>query len=274
VLRGIYARLISWNRNKSKIHKFNIVTPNPEIVTEAYFNAELKRIINKSTFSVPDGIGLAQASCFMDFPKVKIKSLAFGVYPVEWIYVSFLTWLMPQKLRQALNITKGRTLFSGIVSLCNKKSWKVVLLGDEKESAQKAKDVLERSFKKVDISAFSFPNLDRSGVPVSESGKGEEKQILEKINKISPHMVFIGFGAPKQEMWLKRNFAKVTCGGMMTLGGTFDYVSGKAKLPPKVFTHLNLEWVWRMITQPFRIKRILTAFPGFPIRVIKYKLSN
>lgn len=56
------------------------------------------------------------------------------------------------------------------------------------------------------------------------------------------------------------------------VGGTFDYISGKAKAPPKFLEKLELEWLWRLIREPKRLKRITSAVAGFPYKVFEYKL--
>lgn len=274
VLRDIRLRLKKWGRKDIKTEKFYITTPNPEIVTEACRNLKLREAINNSAFAVPDGVGLAQASLFLNLPNSEFKLARYFLLPLEWAWVTLSTWFRPRKLSGSLNIIKGRELFGAIIALANKKAWRVVFLGDENGSAQKAKDSLERSYKKIRISAFSFPKLTDEGTARDSRGRAWEKQVVEAVGKIAPQMVFVGFGAPRQELWIKRNLALVNCAGMMAVGGTFDYLSGKAKLPPRIFSRLGLEWLWRLIRQPFRAKRIFTAFPMFPIRMILYKLRS
>jgi N-acetylglucosaminyldiphosphoundecaprenol N-acetyl-beta-D-mannosaminyltransferase len=58
----------------------------------------------------------------------------------------------------------------------------------------------------------------------------------------------------------------------MVVGGVFSYISGKSKLPSKWMEKVGLEWIWRLITEPKRIKRIFNAIIIFPLLVFKKKL--
>ncbi|MEK7550393.1 MAG: WecB/TagA/CpsF family glycosyltransferase, partial [Patescibacteria group bacterium] len=75
-------------------------------------------------------------------------------------------------------------------------------------------------------------------------------------------------------IWIYKNLSKLNIGGAMAVGGTFRYLSGFSKLPPKWMEKLGLEWVWRFLTEPKRIFRIFNAFPLFPIRVWIHKLKT
>ena len=78
------------------------------------------------------------------------------------------------------------------------------------------------------------------------------------------------FGAPYQEKFinsLKNDILWVAMG----VGGSFDYVTGKTKRAPKIMRIFGLEWLWRLILQPKRIKRIINAVIIFPIKVILNK---
>jgi N-acetylglucosaminyldiphosphoundecaprenol N-acetyl-beta-D-mannosaminyltransferase len=165
-------------------------------------------------------------------------------------------------------------LFEDLIFLANKKKFRVVLIGDDKQSAQKAAGALKGNYKKVNIFAFSGPRRDREGKPFDDKERLKEKEIINSINKIRPHLVFVGFGAPKQEKWIWRNKDKLDVGGMMVVGGTFDYVSGKLKYPPRFFEKAGLEWLWRLLVQPKRLGRIFRAVFVFPVKVSIYKFKK
>jgi len=57
------------------------------------------------------------------------------------------------------------------------------------------------------------------------------------------------------------------------VGGSFDFISGKTKRAPKFLQSLGLEWLWRFILQPWRIKRIFNAIIIFPLLVLKEKIK-
>ncbi len=98
----------------------------------------------------------------------------------------------------------------------------------------------------------------------------EEKEIISEIKRLSPDMLFVGLGAPKQEKWIYENLrftgAKVAIG----IGGSFDIMAGNLKRAPKIYQKLGLEWFYRLIKQPSRWKRMM-RLPVFVIKVLVNK---
>lgn len=219
--------------------KFYIVTPNPEIALEATGDKVLAKILNSSDFSLPDGGGLIFAARFLSQPK--------------------------------LNLIRGREMFLELCHLANKKGWRVFLLGGEADESQKTKEVLGRSFKNIKIESSAGPILDKVGNPVNMVEFKREAECIEKIDKFAPQLLFVAFGVPKQEKWIAKWLTKLNIGGAMTVGGTFNYIAGKSKLPPKWMEEVGLEWLWRVIREPRRAKRVLKATILFPLKILMEK---
>ncbi len=156
--------------------------------------------------------------------------------------------------KKDLNIIPGRKLFLKLLSLARKNNRKVFFLGG-------------RGIKNV----TAGPVLNENGEPISERDRKIEIEIIEKINKFKPDLLFVGFGMPKQEKWIYKNIKKLDVKGIMAVGGAFDYVFGKARLPPQWPEKLGLEWLWRLLHEPKRVLRILNAVIIFPLRVFWYK---
>ena len=103
----------------------------------------------------------------------------------------------------------------------------------------------------------------------------DENTALEKGRIFAPSIVLVGFGAPRQDVWIAKNLkeipsAKIAAG----VGGTFDFMSGKIKRAPKFMQSLGLEWFWRLILQPTRFLRINRAIIVFPYLVYRDKVKN
>ncbi len=269
VLREARIRAVLFEKKKLEFGPLVITTPNPEIILKAVSNPRLSLFINKSDFAVPDGMGLLLADFFLNLKSPR-KPFSFFILPFQWFYTLAL-YLLGKKNISSLNLIKGRDLFERLVFLANKKRWRVVFLGDGAESAQKAALVLQKSYKKIEIFPFAGPVLDGMGRPVGEENKKLEADILESINRIKPHFLFVAFGAPKQELWLDRNLSRIKVGGAMVVGGSFDYISGRVKKPPVFLEKLGLEWLWRLVVQPKRAGRIFNAVVVFPLKLISWK---
>ena len=150
-----------------------------------------------------------------------------------------------------LNIIPGRKLFLKLLALARKNNWKVFFLGG-------------KGIKNV----TAGPVLDENGEPKTAKEARIQKEVIQKINEIKPDLLFVGFGMPKQEKWIYKNVKKLDAKGIMTVGGTFDYVFGKARLPPQWLEKLGLEWLWRLLHEPKRVFRILNAVVIFPLKVL------
>lgn len=95
----------------------------------------------------------------------------------------------------------------------------------------------------------------------------EEIGIINDINSSGADVLFVCFGAPKQELWIGTNGDRLNCKIAMGVGGSVDIYAGAAKRAPKVFQRMGLEWLYRLIKEPWRYKRML-ILPRFLIRFI------
>ncbi len=103
----------------------------------------------------------------------------------------------------------------------------------------------------------------------------DEHDALSKAQSFLPDIILVGWGAPRQDLWIadtlhKMPSVKVAVG----VGGTFDFISGKIKRAPKILRSFGLEWLWRLMWQPWRLKRVNRALIVFPFLVINYKLRK
>ncbi len=135
------------------------------------------------------------------------------------------------------------------------KNHRIFLLGGEKEVVKKAGVKLGKN------------------VVGAEHGYQDLKKIIEKINKIEPDILLVGLGSPKQEKWIYENLKKMPSVKIaIGVGGAFDFISGRMKRAPKFFQKIGLEWLWRLILQPWRIKRIYNGVVKFSWLILKCKI--
>ena len=210
--------------------KFYIVTPNPELILASETNNKLKEALNAADISIPDGVGLKIAD-------------------------------------PNLNIIKGRELFLDLIKLAVKNNWKVFLLGGMGDESEASLKKLQITYPKLKIKSARGPMLDNNSNPITETDKKVEIEVMDQINQFKPDFLFVAFGNPKQEIWIHDNLSKLSIGGAMAVGGTFRYIAGTSKLPPKWMARSGLEWLWRLITEPIRFSRVFRAVIVFPIRV-------
>ena len=257
-----------------KKEKFLIVTPNPEIVLMAHKDQDLLRILNNAAISLIDGVGLIHARKFLSLPCPNNKFFRLAVLLFNGLRVGLATFLARNWLEEGFKVIKGKEMFITLLGLANKQGWRVVLLGDRLHSAQRAQSVLEKSFKKVKIFSFDGPNLDKKGQPTTNEDARIEEKVIKEINTLKPHLLFVGFGAPKQEKWSARLIPELAVGGVMVLGRTFEWVSGRSKIAPAFLGKAGLEWLWRLLTGSTNVGRIWLAVVVFPLKVLHEKLAH
>ncbi len=99
----------------------------------------------------------------------------------------------------------------------------------------------------------------------------EAASIIKKINDSGASVLFVAFGAPKQDMWIAEHMHLLPRVRLaMGVGGTFDFLAGVQKRAPSFMRSLGLEWLWRLILQPQRLPRIARATLLFPLLVLQY----
>ncbi len=149
-----------------------------------------------------------------------------------------------------------------LLKLGNKYHKKIYLFG----SMQKVIDMMLEVLKK------DYPNLVIVG---SSNGYVNDKdKVFDEISKLKPDIVLVALGIPLQEKLIYKHLNKFDKGIFVGVGGSFDVISGYKKRAPKIFIKLNLEWLYRIIKEPKRIKRFFESNVKFMIYNYKLRKSR
>lgn len=210
-----------------------IVTVNPEFIIAAQHDDEFRAILNKADLSVADGVG------------IKFAAKKFG-----------------QKLKERIT---GMDLIDEIAKIAEQKNKSIYLLGAKGKVPEKTViKLLEK-----------YPGLKIAGY---ETGyrhawwKFKDEKLVEHIRRSKADILFVAFHFPRQDKWIYHNLPKMPSVKLaMGVGGSFDYISGHIKRAPKWMRDIGLEWLYRLIRQPWRLPRIMTAVVKFSWAVIRAK---
>jgi len=135
----------------------------------------------------------------------------------------------------------------------------VFLLGSKPGIAERAMENLERD----------IPGLVISG---TQNGYFDDAlPIIELLNQKKPDVIFVCLGSPKQEFFMSRYAGKIDTGLMIGLGGSLDVFAGEVPRAPAGMRKLGLEWLYRLITNPRRIGRMI-RLPLFLFAVIHERI--
>ena len=107
-----------------------------------------------------------------------------------------------------------------------------------------------------------YPGLLVAGAYAGSPRPDDEAAILSRISEARPHILFVAYGAPQQDLWIARNRERLGVGVAMGVGGAFDFIAGRARRAPRWVQRLGLEWLHRLLHQPWRWRRML-ALPRF-----------
>ncbi len=137
----------------------------------------------------------------------------------------------------------------------------VFLLGGAPGVAEKAALVLR----------MRNPQLRIVGTYSGSPSEADAPEIVRRIQGAKPHVLFVAYGAPQQDFWIEKHLGNLPSVRLaMGVGGTFDFLAGVRTRAPRWMQSLHLEWVWRLLLEPSRWRRIWNAVIVFPILVMRY----
>lgn len=150
----------------------------------------------------------------------------------------------------------GSDLVPQIAMLAAARGWRLFLLGARPGVAARAAEALQRA----------NPGLRVVGTYAGSPGDEEAPAVIELIRAKRPDILFVAYGAPAQDLWIARHRAALQTPVMMGVGGAFDFLAGVTRRAPRWMRQAGLEWLHRLICQPWRWRRML-ALPHFAARV-------
>jgi N-acetylglucosaminyldiphosphoundecaprenol N-acetyl-beta-D-mannosaminyltransferase len=132
--------------------------------------------------------------------------------------------------------------------------WSFYFLGASEESNLLATDIISER----------YPNVVVAG---RHNGffKDKEDEVIADINASNADIVVVALGAPRQELWIYNHKNRLHTKIAMGVGGSLDVIAGKVKRAPVFWQKLNLEWLYRLLSQPSRWRRQL-VLPQFAIK--------
>lgn len=153
----------------------------------------------------------------------------------------------------------GVEIVGKLFELLEKQEKKLYLLG-----AQKI--VIETLVKKI---KKEYPHIEIVGY---QDGYIKDKDaVFHEMINLKPDVVLVALGIPAQELLIDKHINNFEKGIFVGVGGSFDVLSGMKKRAPKIFIKLNLEWLYRIVSEPKRIKRFYTSNVKFISIINKMK---
>src|SRR3990170_5670184 len=192
---------------KKKRQKIVIFTPNPEQISQASRDEELKTLLNQAEIALPDGVFVPVAARLLRAP---IDRRITGV----------------DFMKSLVKTISEQPVVTGY-------------LGGQRGVAEKAANCLRKI----------YPNL--------RVGYASEAYDRQRMIRSDIDILFVALGFPKQERWIIEHKDEIPAKVLMAVGGSFDYISGRIPRAPTVLRMVGLEWLFRLILEPWRFWRQL-----------------
>jgi N-acetylglucosaminyldiphosphoundecaprenol N-acetyl-beta-D-mannosaminyltransferase len=195
-----------------------IFTPNPEQIELAERDKTFAQLLQQGNVFLPDGSGLV--------------------------------WAARRRGRPDIRRLTGRETLEAWLEQDAQMLPRTFLLGGQPEAAQTVAEMFDSGREHIRASV--------GFVDVTVPQSAEIDELWSQIESWKPEVIFVGFGAPRQEKWLVENRERLQRAGVrvaMVVGGSFDVISGQLATPPAWMERLNLEWLFRLMQEPSRWKR-------------------
>ncbi|MGE5391090.1 MAG: WecB/TagA/CpsF family glycosyltransferase [Deltaproteobacteria bacterium] len=166
--------------------------------------------------------------------------------------------------RSAGRVT-GIDLLERLAARSAQLGWKVYLLGSAPGVAEAAGRILQDRYRSLNVVGTHHGYFKPDEVPA----------LLQEINHLTPDLLCVALGAPGQEIWIDHYKEQLGVPVMIGVGGSLDVIGGFKQRAPELFIKLNLEWFYRLVSEPSRLKRQM-VLPRFAMQVIreKYRKSS
>lgn len=208
-----------WLQRKEMLH---VATVNPEYIMEARSNPRFKSVLG-CCLTVADGHGVVWASQILG------------------------------EMREEGGIERisGTELVRDILHRASTKGEKVFLLGGARGVATRAATEMSNKYPGLQVYAYE-------GAKSVRSERDEESSVtIARINAISPDYLLVAYGSPYQDLWIEENRPFLRVRVAMGVGGVFDEWAGDVHMCPEWLDQLGLKWLWRLVHEPWRWRRIL-----------------
>jgi N-acetylglucosaminyldiphosphoundecaprenol N-acetyl-beta-D-mannosaminyltransferase len=211
----------------------HIVTVNPEFIMAAHKDRDFRDVLNRADLALPDGIGLVWA-CRLLYGKGVLTERVAGVDTVV-----------------------------AIAGAAAQTGWRLYLLGAAEGVAAKASTVL----------AQRYPGLQIVGTYAGSPREQEAAGIITRIRQAGPDILFVAYGAPRQDIWIEHWQKQLGVPVAMGVGGAFDFIAGITQRAPFWMQRVGLEWLHRLVHEPWRWRRMM-ALPRFAFLVLWQRLAG
>lgn len=172
------------------------------------------------------------------------------------------SWLAEKRYKKKISkVVFTYFFYEKLASYFSENNIKIYLLGSTKKIIKSSSEILVKKYHLI-IAGYNDGYFE----------KNDSEDIIKNINESRPEVLIVGMGMPVSEIWINENFNKLNVNCIFSVGGFFDFISGKNKTAPDWLYNSGLEWIYRLIQEPKRLfGRYLKSHGYFLIRMLRKK---
>jgi N-acetylglucosaminyldiphosphoundecaprenol N-acetyl-beta-D-mannosaminyltransferase len=191
---------------------------------------DVRRALNGAEWATPDGM------------------------PVVWA----LRWLGAHNVGRAY----GPDLMLALTEVSAARGYRQFYLGGQPGVAEELAGEMQARFPGLCVAGTCSP-------PFRQLSDAEQRDMVAQINAAQPHIVWVGLGSPKQDLWMAQNRPLLTAPLLVGVGAAFDFLTGHQPQAPQWMQCSGLEWLFRLVAEPRRLwRRYLLYNPRFVLQLV------
>jgi N-acetylglucosaminyldiphosphoundecaprenol N-acetyl-beta-D-mannosaminyltransferase len=203
-----------------------VFTPNVDHVVNADASPRFRDAYARASLSLVDGMPLVWASRLLGTP-------------------------LPERVA-------GADLFEPMIARASQRSLRIYLTGGGPGVAEEAARRLTARHPGLQVVGAEGPRI------CLDEGPDQSAETVARIRAAKPELVFVGYGSPKQELWIDRYAAELAPAVLLAVGAALDFAAGRARRAPAWVSAVGFEWLYRLAQEPRRLwRRYLVNDPKF-----------
>jgi len=240
--------------------KHYVVKPYSEFMTRAAGDRRVRDVLNAADLCLPDGVGILWAAHYLSLPGGALRAIL--QFPLSLFAMPLNPSALHRPMREPM---AGVDLTWEMLKTLEGSGASVFLLGGSKEDVETARQRISNRLPRLKLVGA------RDGY-FSTDGSANEAVVAE-INAARPDVLLVAMGFPRQERWIADNLERLDIRVAVAEGGSFTFIAGTVARAPGWMRRAGLEWLYRLVRQPRRLKRQL-ALPRFVWLVLEERLRR
>lgn len=226
-----------------------VVKPYSEFMSRAARDSRFREILNGAALCLPDGVGIVWAAHYLSLKGGRLRALL--QFPLSHLSMMLRPPALRGPVREPMH---GVDLTWEMLAALERARASIYLFGGTTGELVGTRREIEGRLPGLRIVGA------RDGYFQT---KGEENErVIAHINAAKPQALLVAIGSPRQEEWIAANIGRLEVNVAVAEGGSFSFISGVTRRAPAWMRRAGLEWLFRLLRQPGRIRRQL-ALPAF-----------